>query len=251
MDDLLAKITTGGKAMYLAYDQGLEHGPDDFNSENIDPEYILKIAVEGNFNAIILQKGIAKEYYKDSSFEQKIPLILKLNGKTNLNKGEAYSPQICEVDEAIELGASAVGYTIYPGSEFENKMFKEFGKIVRDAHSHNVPAIAWVYPRGKSIKDEDVPETIAYATRIGLELEADMVKVKYSGSKESFRWAVKAAGKTKVVLSGGEKIDEKGFLKILKDVMEAGAAGAAIGRNIWKSKSPLDIARKARNIIFG
>ena len=88
----LSKITTSnGRAIYLAYDQGMEHGPTDFNDENVDPEEILQIAKDGGVNAIILQKGIAEKYYTDEF--KSIPLILKLNGKTNLiaNK-DPYSP---------------------------------------------------------------------------------------------------------------------------------------------------------------
>lgn len=251
MADLLSKITTNGKALYLAYDQGLEHGPIEFNEKCVDPNYVLDIATAGGYNAIIFQKGIASKYYKGSKYEQKIPLILKLNGKTNLYKGEAYSPQICEVDEALKLGASAVGYTIYAGSEHEAKMFKEFGKIVRDAHSHDIPAIGWIYPRGKNIPNDTAGEIIAYAARIGLELGADIVKIKYSGSKESFRWAVRSAGKTKVVLSGGVKVNEDQFLKVIKDIIDAGAIGAAIGRNIWQHENPLEITKKIKEIIFG
>ncbi|MEA3378658.1 MAG: fructose-bisphosphate aldolase, partial [Nanoarchaeota archaeon] len=75
-----------GKSLLLAYDQGLEHGPTDFNDKNIDPDYIMDIAIKGKFNGIILQKGIAEKYYQG-----KIPLILKLNGKTKFLKGDPLS----------------------------------------------------------------------------------------------------------------------------------------------------------------
>lgn len=248
--NLLSKITTNGKALYLAYDQGLEHGPSEFNEQNIDPNYILNIAVGGGYNAVILHKGIAEKYYTGTEFESKIPLILKLNGKTNLYKGEAFSPQICEVDEALKLGASAVGYTIYAGSKYEGQMFKEFAKIVNDAHAHQIPAIAWIYPRGKYIKNDTDPEIVAYAARIGLEIGADIIKIKYSGSKTNFRFAVQSAGKTRVVLSGGPKVAEEKFLKIVDDVMSVGAIGIAVGRNVWQCKRPLEISKKLKKIIF-
>jgi len=244
----LSKITRDGKAMFLAYDHGLEHGPVDFDEKDVDPNYVLNIAVSGGYTAVVLQKGIAEKYYEP--YKEKIPLIIKLNGKTNMHKGEAYSPQECSVDEAMRLGASAVGYTIYAGSEFEPQMFKEFGDIVRDAHISKIPAIAWVYPRGKDIPDDSAPEVVAYAARVALELGADIAKIKYSGSKESFAWAVKSAGKTKVVLSGGPKVSEEDFLDIIRNVMEAGAIGVAVGRNVWQSPDPLKISKSISNIIF-
>jgi len=239
--------------MFLAYDQGLEHGPEDFDldDKNFDPNFILDIAVKGGFNAIIFQKGLAEKYYTGSPYQEKIPLIIKLNGKTNLYKGEVYSPLECGVEEALKLGAAAVGYTIYPGSEYETKMIEEFGRVVREAHEKSVPAIAWVYPRGKDIKDDTARDIVAYAARMALELGADIAKIKYSGSMENFKWAVECAGKTKVVLSGGPKVSDEEFLEIVKNVMTAGAMGVAVGRNVWQNGDPIGFALKIKQIIFG
>jgi len=126
------KLMTSNKTLLLACDQGLEHGPKDFNEKNIDPNYILDIALEGKYNGVILHNGIAEKYYHEHYKD--IPLIIKLNGKTNLLTSDPFSKQICSVDRAIKLGASAVGYTLYPGSENESKEFAEFGKIVDEAH---------------------------------------------------------------------------------------------------------------------
>lgn len=244
----LDKITKNGKAIFLSYDQGLELGPDDVGEKMINPEAILQIAVKGGYNGIILQKGLAQTYYP--AFRQKIPLILKLNGKTELYKGDPLSRQICSVKEAIRLGAKAVGYTIYPGSRHESVMMAEFGKIEEEAQSKKLPVIAWVYPRGQSIKNETSPDNVIYAARVGLEVGADIVKIKYCGSKESFAKAVKAAGKTKVMLAGGPEISEAEFLKRVKNVMEAGAIGIVVGRNVWLNKNPLIITEKIKKLIW-
>lgn len=247
----LSKITTNGRTLFLAYDQGLEHGPTDFNDENIDPEYILKIGVDGGFNGIIFQKGVAEKYFNTTQYESILPLILKLNGKTNLVKDQdPYSPLLCSVEEALGLGASAVGYTIYVGSEFENKMTQEFTEVVRDARNKDIPVIGWMYPRGHSIEGKDKGEITAYAARLGLELGADIIKIQYPGSLEALKWAVESAGKTKVVVSGGMKEDEVQFLETAKVVMQSGAVGMAVGRNIWQSKKPLEITEKLKKIIF-
>ena len=246
----LEKISTKNRYLFLAYDHGMEHGPADLDEKSIDPNYILEIAKLGGYNAVIFQKGVAEKYYKNSPFSKKVPLIVKLNGKSNLAKAEPYSPQECSVAFAKELGAIAVGYTIYLGSRKEYKMFQAFGKIVEEARKLGLPAIAWVYPRGSDIENDASPEITAYAARIGLELGADMVKIKYSGSKESFAWAVKAAGKTKVVLSGGPKVSDEEFLDIVKNVMEAGGAGVAVGRNVWQHQDPLLMTQKLKEIIF-
>lgn len=247
----LSKITKNGKAMYLAYDHGIEHGPADLIGKSIDPDYILNLAVEGGYTGVILQKGIALKYYEP--FKNKVPLIMKLNGKSRLVSvnGEPFSPQICSVREALEIGAVAVGYTVYIGSEYETRMLQEFAKIEEDAHSVGIPVIGWMYPRGSSVADDSDPEITAYAARIGLEMGADIVKIKYCGSEECFKKAVEAAGKTKVVLSGGAKTENpEDFLEIVKNIMSAGALGVAVGRNIWQNENAFEISKKLKEIIF-
>jgi len=245
----LKKITKNQKALFLAYDQGLEHGPSDFNDKNVDPKYIIDIAKKGKYNAVVFQKGIA-EKYKGELKKAKIPLILKLNGKTNLVKGDPISSQLTTVEEATKLGAAAVGYTIYIGSIHEAKMLKEFEKIQRKAHKKNLPVIVWIYPRGKSLKGKSKTKLMAYAARTGLEIGADIIKIKYEGNLKNLKWAVKSAGKTKVVIAGGVKKDEKLLLKQIKEIKQAGCIGLAIGRNIWQSKKPLDLTKKIKKVIW-
>ena len=250
MKPKLNKILRNGKAMFLAYDQGLEHGPEsDFNDKNVDPLFIIDIAKKGKYTGVVFQKGIAEKYNKEIK-KSKVPLIVKLNGKTSLRKGEPISKPICTVNEAIKLGASAVGYTLYIGSEHEGEMFEDFNIIQKEAHKNKLPVITWVYPRGKSIKNDVSKEMISYAARIGLELGADIVKIKYGGNPADLKWAVKSAARCKVVVAGGTKKDDKQFLKQVKDIMNTGAIGLAIGRNVWQNSKPLEISEKIRKIIF-
>jgi len=276
LEDRKTAIMPGGRAMILAYDQGFEHGPRDFleNPQSANFEYILDIAKRGRFTGIVLHAGLAEKYEGDIQ-NSKVPLILKLNGTSELNTEEdPYSPQLYSVEDALELGATAVGYTVYSGSKYEDEMQREFSRIIREAHRKGIPAIGWMYPRGKALFDgrsisktlkialeeqegtnlaiDQAPSIVAYGARIGLELGADIVKVKYTGSPESFRWVVQSASPTKVVMSGGPitKTDE-GFLSRVKDVLTAGAVGIAVGRNVWQRKDPLIISEKIHQIIFG
>ncbi len=245
----LSKILKKGKAIYLVYDHGLEHGPSDFNDKNVDPLYIIDIAKKGGYTGLVFHKGIAEKYNKEIK-QSKVPLIVKLNGKTNLVKGEPISRQLCSVDEALKLGAVAVGYTIYIGSEHESVMFREFEKIQKESHKKGIPVILWAYPRGKSIKGKSKKDLMAYAARTALEIGADIVKIQYHGSQNDLKWAVKSAGKTKVVIAGGIKKDEKILLKQVKEIMDAGCTGLAIGRNVWQNKKPLEITKKIKKIIW-
>jgi len=243
------KITKKGKALFLAYDQGLEHGPTDFNDKNVDPNFIIDIARKGGYTGIVFQKGIAEKYNKEIK-KSKVPLIVKLNGKTNLFKGEPISRQLCTVDEALKLGAKAVGYTVYIGSDYEDEMMQEFENIQREAHVQGIPVITWIYPRGKSVKGKSEKDLMAYACRVGLEIGADIIKIQYNGKVEDLKWAVKSAGKTKVVIAGGVKKNEGDFLKQVKEIMDSGAIGLAIGRNVWQASKPLEITNKIKKIIW-
>jgi len=243
----LDAIMNNGRSLFLAYDQGLEHGPTDFTMENADPEYILNIALEGKYDAIILQHGIAEKYYHGPYKE--IPLIVKLNGKSSLNHLSPFSTQLCSVQRAIKLGAKAVGYTIFDRSEMESEMFKQFAKIVEEAHEFGIPVIAWMYPRGKEIKKDKTTDILAYSARIGLELGADIVKLKYNDDPEGFKWVTHNAGRTKVVIAGGNKRPDEDFLKMTEQAMKTGVVGMAVGRNIWQSKNPFALSKALREII--
>jgi len=242
------RLLSGGRAMFLAYDQGLEHGPSDFNLDNANPNYVLDIAEKGGFNAVILHHGIAEKYYQ--SFRDRVRLILKLNGKTNIAKVDPYSPQVCSVDRAVKLGAEAVGYTIYIGSPREAEMLNEFGKIVEKAHDYGMPVVAWMYPRGQFVADDSSTEITAYAARVGLELGADIVKLKYNNDFEGFKWVVKNAGRCKVVVAGGHKEDPAQLMQQAKEIVDAGAIGMAIGRNVWQNAQPLKISNALKKIVI-
>lgn len=255
--NILQSITQNNRALFLAYDQGMEHGPTDFDDESVDPQKIIEIANSGYFTGVIFQKGIAEKYYlprRQAGDKTKIsvPLIVKLNGKTNLVKDkDPYSPLLCTVSEAVELGAKAVGYTIYVGSEFEAQMTKEFSQIEQEAEKYQLPVIGWMYPRGHSIAGrENSKEILAYAARLGLELGADMVKLPYSGDPESFRWVVKSGGKCKVVVQGGPKTSTEQFMQFARDVLSTGAVGLAVGRNIWQDSNPIEISKQLAAIVY-
>jgi fructose-bisphosphate aldolase, class I len=236
-----------GKSIVLAYDQGLEHGPSaDFDNRNVDPAFIVETASKGGFSGLALQKGVAERYY-----DGKVPLILKVNGKSNLVKGEPISKQTCSVEYAVALGAKAVGYTIYLGSAHEAEMFAEFGRIQEEAHERGIAAITWVYPRGAAISNDTSKEIVAYAARTALELGADAAKIKYTGDPLSFAWAVRSAGKAKVFMSGGPKAaTDDAFLSQVRGAIDAGATGIAVGRNVWQHPEPLKMADLLRQVVF-
>ena len=240
------KLSTEGKALYLAQDQGLEHGPDKLTGESLNPEHVFNIAEKGEIDAFICHKGLA-EKYADS---YKVDLILKVNGKTLLGPSDdPYSPITCSIKNAVELNAKAIGFTNFPGSKYQSKIFEDFRKVQEEAHDYGLPVTSWMYPRGESIKSDLDRDILAYSARIGLELGADMLKMKYNGKPEDMKYQIKCGGRAKMLMAGGPVASSsKEFLKQVEEVNNAGAFGFAIGRNIWLHEDPLAMTKAIRDV---
>lgn len=256
MDD--SAITRNGNSLILAYDHGTEHGPVDFDPqpESADPRHVFEVAKHDAVTCIAVQKGIAEAYHPEYSDD--VNLLVKLNGNSNLRKPEDYySPKQCTVKYAVEeLGAKAVGYTMYAGSDYEDQMWKEFRKVQEEARKYDVPVVMWAYPRGHGIEEnpdydgDTDPDVIAYAARLGLELGADMVKCKYPGSQEGWKEVERVTGKMKTVMSGGSKRSDEDFLKDVHATVEVGGNGIAVGRNIFQRENPEELLDKLEEVIF-
>ncbi len=252
-----------GTLMILPIDQGLEHGPMDFfvNPDCANPEYQYNLALNGNYSAIALHIGLAEKYH--NVYAGKVPLVLKLNGKTCVpNDDEAFSPMTSSVEDSVRLGADAVGYTIYVGSPSQDLDIQQFNEVRKDAERYGMPVIVWAYPRGKAIDAKGGKNSfysIDYAARVACELGADVVKVNYPNvDKETLAKApapynnldisfeeavgslVKSAGKTLVIFSGGSKVDDSELLEMVRTGMNAGGTGIIFGRNMWQR--PMDNA---------
>jgi class I fructose-bisphosphate aldolase len=250
-DDLESSpLTRDGKVLILAYDHGLEHGPVDFEGvpESADPSRTFEAATHPAVTSLAVQKGLAEAYYP--SYEDDVNLLAKLNGTSNLWMGEPDSAVNWSVDYAAEVGADAVGFTLYGGSNHEIEMAEEFRDAQEAAREHGLPTVMWSYPRGQGLKNDTKPSTIAYAARQALELGADVAKVKYPGSQSAMEDAVRMAGRTKVVMSGGSKRSDREFLENVKSVIDAGGVGLAVGRNVWQRENPQRILDALEQVIF-
>jgi class I fructose-bisphosphate aldolase len=243
-----------GTALFLPYDQGLEHGPRDFfaNPAAGDPAYIVRLAVEGGFNGIAVQIGLAEKFYWEYAGE--VPLVLKLNGKTEIpSDAEALSPVHASVEDAVRLGADAVGYTLYVGTPVQDQDFAQYRKVREDAQRYGMPLIVWAYPRGSAIDakgGKDSFYAVDYAARTASELGADVVKVNFPhpdkragvpasydaefSSQQAVEAVVRSANRSLVLISGGEKAGDEAMLDKAHESMEAGATGLIFGRNVWQ-----------------
>jgi len=243
-------LSRDGNVLILAYDHGLEHGPVDFEAvpESANPEHVFEVAKHPAVTGLAVQKGVGEAYYP--SYEDDVTLLAKLNGASNLWMGEPDSAVNWSVDYAAEVGADAVGFTLYGGSNHELEMAEEFRDAHERAREHDLPVVMWSYPRGQGIKNDTKEDVVAYAARQALELGADVAKVKYPGSKEAMEHVVEMAGRTKVIMSGGSKTTDREFLRSVKAVVDAGGAGLAVGRNVWQREHPLRILDALEEVIY-
>ena len=143
----------------------------------------MKLAVDGGFNGVALQIGAAQKFFWE--FAGEVPLVLKLNGKTEIGPSdEPLSPLNASVEDAVRLGADAVGYTLYVGSPTERVDFDHFRQVREDAERFGMPVIVWAYPRGSAVDakgGKDSFYAVDYAARTAAELGADIVKGQLSG----------------------------------------------------------------------
>jgi class I fructose-bisphosphate aldolase len=248
-----------GTLVILPIDQGLEHGPIDFfdNPDSLDTDWIYRLAVAGNFSGIALHIGLAEKYHKQ--YAGKVPLVLKINGKTNFPPDDdAFSSLTSSVEDAVRLGADAVGYTLYVGSPAQDADIVQCNEVRQECEKYGMPLIIWAYPRGSAVKAKGGIESlyaIDYAARVACEMGCDIVKLnepKWDAvaaekspkpyntleftDTEGLAKVVKSAGRTLVLVSGGSKMGDEATLHKAKIAMEAGCVGLIFGRNMWQRK---------------
>ena len=241
---------TSGRLFLFAGDQKVEHLNADFTGQGIspesaDPRHLFEIASKSRVGVFATQLGLVARYGKEYPATR---YVIKLNAKTNLVPMAQHEPmshhwvtvdQVAAFAQSTGLDVVGVGMTVYLGSENESLMLAQAAQAVLQAHQHGLLAIIWMYPRGKAIKEERSAAIIAGAAGVAVCLGADFVKVNPPdpeggrSSAELFAQAVKAAGNTKILCSGGIARDKRTFLEeIYNDIHVGGISGVAIGRNI-------------------
>ncbi|WP_297467209.1 class I fructose-bisphosphate aldolase [Thermococcus sp.] len=234
-----------GRALIFAMDHGFEHGPTDFEEhwKHVNPRVIIRKVVRAGIDGVMMLPGIAR--IAGDEVKPNVGLMIKLTSKTNLRPKEEQllQSQLAFVEDAVKLGADAIAATVYWGSPAEDVMMRQFAEIASYTHDLGFPVVQFAYPRGPYInekygKKEDY-RVVMYGARAAAESGADMIKTYWTGSRETFAKVVDAAAGVPVLLSGGAKTENPvDFLKLVWEVIEAGGAGAVVGRNIFQRENP-------------
>ena len=253
------KLSGTGKLVILPVDQGHEHGPDKsfmVNPEAYDPIYHYELAIEAGLSAYAAPLGFLEAGAE--TYAGQIPTILKINSSNSLSSIKDQSKN-GTVKEALRLGCVAVGFTIYPGSDYQYDMIEEFKEISFEASEAGLPSVLWSYPRGPNIdkESETSVDTIAYAAHIAALLGAHIIKVKPPSSSvtnselkkqyseffsnidslsERIKHIKKSAFNSKklVVFSGGNAKGTQEMLEEIEQIKDGGGNGSIIGRNTFQ-----------------
>ena len=252
-EDKLKKILKkDGHTLLIAFDHAVEHGPVVYEGINLDPRRVVNIAIKGGADGIIVHAGTAR-YIKPVAGD--FPIIIKLTGRTNLSPKETEVQQlITTVEEAKNLGATAVAVTLYVGADRESEMLSLISKIKLDCLRLGMPLLGFSYPRSKKQKTKYDPDAIRYAARVGAEIGFDIVKTYYPGNREDWKKVIKDTNFAPVVAAGGPALsDAEDVVRVVQDVIDAGGAGVAMGRNIWTrdDETAVQLVRQIRQIIHG
>ena len=253
-----------GKMVILPVDQGFEHGPARSfapNAAGYDPRYHFDLAIAAGCNAYAAPLGFLSAAAADYAGE--VPLILKLNNSDSLYSSANPCPAVtASVQDALLLGASAVGYTIYPGSAFRAQMYEEFREISEEARANGLAVVLWSYPRGEGIsKDGETGiDVVAYAAQIAAQLGAHIIKVKpptahveqaeakkaydkadipISTLSERVQHVIQSAfnGRRITIFSGGSAKSDEDVLEEIRGLAAGGSFGSIMGRNSFQREN--------------
>ncbi|MGC8531997.1 MAG: class I fructose-bisphosphate aldolase [Acidiphilium sp.] len=250
------KLAGSGHLVILPVDQGFEHGPARSFASNpaaYDPHYHFQLALDAGLSAYAAPLGMLEA--AADSYAGAIPTILKMNSSNSLatEKDQAITGSVAD---ALRLGCAAIGFTIYPGSEYQFEMMEEFRELAEEAKAAGLAVVLWSYPRGPLIDKagETAIDICAYAAHMAALLGAHIIKVKPPTAHIGLDAAKKAyekvdistlpkriehvvqscfAGRRLVVFSGGEATDEASLLTTVRALRDGGATGSIIGRNAF------------------
>jgi len=258
------RLAGTGHLVILPVDQGYEHGPARSFASNppaYDPLYLYQLAIDAGLNGYAAPLGLLEA--GADSYAGQLPTILKMNSANSLGAGVQDQAVTASVKDALHLGCTGVGFTIYPGSDKCYEMMEELREIIREAKSCGLIAVVWSYPRGGKISKngETALDIVAYAAHMAALMGANIIKVKppsdvidldaakpvyESGDIDRSTLAARVrhvmqcafAGKRIVLFSGGEAVGTEGFLEEIRQIRAGGASGSIIGRNSFRRTKP-------------
>jgi len=242
LERIMNRVT--GKTLIVPMDHGVTMGP---IPGLIDMTEMVDRVAEGGANAVLGHRGLPM--YGHRRYGRDIGLILHLSGSTRLSPDPNRKVLVMTVEEAITMGADAVSVHINVGADDESEMLSILGRVSQECMRWGMPLVAMMYPRGQRVKSEHDVEVVKLAARVGAELGADIVKTNYTGDIDSFREVTKGCPAPVVIAGGPRMATDRDVLQMVWESIQAGGAGASIGRNIFQAPDPTKMVRAMAGII--
>jgi len=244
MKNRLNKIfKNDGKTFILAMDHGsgLNVLP-----ELAEPEKIIDIAIHNGVDAIICTYGIYKRF---SKYFENIPAIIRADGGSSaIGKGNSKTLGVIDVEDVVKLGGDGVVCMCFPGADYEQESIESLQHFVTYGDKWGIPICAEVLPKGWDSSNW-TPDNLTFVSRVGAEMGADYIKTQYTGDKESFAKLTSSVFAPVIILGGPGNGTPEALLTSIKESLESGGAGVAIGRSIWKHSNPAAYCRAIASII--
>ena len=259
---LAGRLGGTGRIVILPIDQGVEHGPAKsfaMNPPAFDPLYFFELAIDAGLNALAAPLGLLET--GAATYAGRIPLILKVNSANGLFPNSQFKDQAvtASVKDAVRLGCSAIGLTLYPGSEKSFDMIEEARELIREAKDAGLATVVWSYPRGGDLNAvaETALDVAAYSAQIAAQIGAHILKLKlpapaffdpemkklydknkiaYATVADRVRHIMQSAlgGRRIVIFSGGPQKSDAEVMDDAHGIREGGGYGSIIGRNCFQ-----------------
>jgi class I fructose-bisphosphate aldolase len=235
-----------GRTFIVPMDHGIGMGP-------IPGLFDMARAVEQmagtGVNAVVVHKGLVRTIAPCLRKAPDLGLIVHLCASTTQAPDPNEKQLVCTVQEALAHGADGVSVHVNIGAATEGQMLRDFAEVAEQCRNLNVPLLAMIYPRGPKLRVQFSEAFNAHCARVGYEVGADVVKVQYTGSPDSFARVV-ASVPIPVVIAGGPKMEsDREVLQMVHDSLQAGGAGISIGRNVFGAQDVHGLCRALAGII--
>jgi fructose-bisphosphate aldolase/2-amino-3,7-dideoxy-D-threo-hept-6-ulosonate synthase len=241
--DSTRRETRRFRGVVVPMDHGVSEGP----MRGLEkPAQTAEQVVRGGADSVILHKGLVKTVGPSLGAAG---FWLHVSASTGLNPDPNDKRLVATVEEAIRLGADGVSCHVNVGSPEESRMVEDLGRLSGECDALGIPLLAMMYPRGHEIRDPHDLDLVKKVARLGYELGADVLKVPFTGSAETFREVVQGVD-VPVLVSGGPKTDrDEDFLRMVAGSVEAGGAGVSVGRNLWQHRDPVAMTRAVHRLV--
>jgi 2-amino-4,5-dihydroxy-6-oxo-7-(phosphonooxy)heptanoate synthase len=198
-------------------------------------------------DAVVLHKGDTRQLRPH--WLSTTSLIVHLSASTGLSPDPDAKVLVTSVVEALQLGADAVSVHLNLGSDHEAQQVKDLASVAADCDRWNVPLLAMVYPRGPRIDDPVDADLVARAVALAAALGADIVKTACPRSMKDLAEITRSSPIPVLIAGGPFQPDGEALVAHVADVMRAGAAGVATGRNIFQAEDPGAMTRRLATVL--